>query len=65
MNKYNDSLVLIMKRIFKDLVTHSDNLTQINSNRNNSLTKYTDGLDILNISPNELDEFVNPCKLSK
>ena len=65
MNKYNDSLVLIMKRIFKDLVTHSDNLTQINSNRNNSLTKYKDGLDILNISPNELDEFVNPCKLSK
>ena len=54
-----------MKRIFKDLVTHSDNLTQINSNRNNSLTKYKDGLDILNISPNELDEFVNPCKLSK
>lgn len=36
---------------------------QINSNRNTSLNKYKEGLDILNISPNEIDEFVNPGKV--
>jgi len=59
----NENLISIIRRVFKDLIlTYEKNVVK---NKMNNLDKsslnYKDGMDILNISADELEEYLNPA----
>lgn len=54
---YAENLVSVLKRIFKDLVTHYESLrNKFIGERNDSYTRFKEALDILNMKENELED---------
>lgn len=65
----NESLISVIRRVFKDLILTyekqaSNKPRYYNSNNNNNLDQTTqsfkEGMDILNIAPDELGDYLNP-----
>jgi len=63
----NENLISIIRRVFKDLIfTYEKNMikNKMNLIDKNSLN-YKDGMDILNISADELEDYLNPSDDNK
>jgi hypothetical protein len=54
---YADNLISVLKRIFKDLVTHYESLrNKFTADRNDTYNRFKEALEILNMKENELND---------
>lgn len=60
LQNYAENLVSALKRIFKDIVTHYESLkARLSAERHDTYNNYKEGLDILNINSNELEDYIS------
>jgi len=56
-----ENLQLALRRIFKDLIGQYDRVKKGMKGVDNK--KYNDGLSILNLAPEDLEDYLSPCKI--
>jgi len=61
----NENLISVIRRVFKDLILIYEKNAVKNkmNNLDKSSLNYKDGMDILNIAPDELEDYLNPDEI--